>query len=74
VVVALLVVVATAVLIEDDGVAVGGSTGAASPTMILELHVPQVGTCHDPQCQVCLKFGHTANKCWHHFEEDYIPE
>jgi hypothetical protein len=23
---------------------------------------------------VCLKIGHTANKCWHHFEEDYVPE
>jgi hypothetical protein len=27
-----------------------------------------------PQCQVCLKFGHTANNCWHHFDEDYVPE
>jgi hypothetical protein len=27
-----------------------------------------------PQCQVCLKFGHTANNCWHHFEEDYVPK
>jgi hypothetical protein len=27
-----------------------------------------------PQCQVCLKFGHTANQCWHRFEEDYAPE
>jgi hypothetical protein len=23
---------------------------------------------------VCLKFGHTANKCWHCFEEDYVLE
>jgi hypothetical protein len=23
---------------------------------------------------VCLKFGHTANNCWHHFYEDYVPE
>jgi hypothetical protein len=27
-----------------------------------------------PQCQVCLEFGHTTNKCWHRFEEDYVPE
>jgi hypothetical protein len=32
------------------------------------------GNTSQPQCQVCLKFGHTANKCWHRFEEDYIPE
>jgi hypothetical protein len=24
-------------------------------------------------CQVCLKIGHTANKCWHRFE-DYVPD
>jgi hypothetical protein len=23
---------------------------------------------------VCLKFGHTANRCWHRFDEDYVPE
>jgi hypothetical protein len=27
-----------------------------------------------PQCQVCLKFGHTTNNCWHRFDEDYVPE
>jgi hypothetical protein len=27
-----------------------------------------------PQCQVCFKFGHTADKCWHRFEEDFVPE
>jgi hypothetical protein len=27
-----------------------------------------------PQCQVCLKFGHTANRCWHRFNEVYVPE
>jgi hypothetical protein len=32
------------------------------------------GNTSRPQCQVCLKFGHTANKCWHCFEEDYVPE
>jgi hypothetical protein len=25
-----------------------------------------------PQCQVCLKIGHTSNNCWHRYEEDYI--
>jgi hypothetical protein len=23
---------------------------------------------------VCLKTGHTADRCWHEFEEDYIPK
>jgi hypothetical protein len=27
-----------------------------------------------PQCQVCLKIRHTANNCWHQFEEDYVLE
>jgi histone deacetylase 1/2 len=27
-----------------------------------------------PTCQVRLKTGHTADKCWHMFEEDYVPE
>lgn len=27
-----------------------------------------------PQCQVCLKFGHTADKCWHRYEENYVPD
>jgi hypothetical protein len=27
-----------------------------------------------PQCQVCLKIGHTAATCWYRFDEDYVPE
>lgn len=27
-----------------------------------------------PICQVCLKNGHTADRCWHRFEEDFVPE
>jgi hypothetical protein len=27
-----------------------------------------------PVCQVCLKTGHTADRCWHRFEEDFVPE
>jgi hypothetical protein len=27
-----------------------------------------------PQCQVYLKYGHTANKCWYRYDEDYVPE
>jgi hypothetical protein len=27
-----------------------------------------------PLCQVCKKNGHTANRCWHRFDEDYVPE
>jgi hypothetical protein len=36
----------------------GGSNGASSP----------------PICQVCLKEGHTAHRCWHRYEEDYVPK
>jgi hypothetical protein len=31
------------------------------------------GSATRPQCQVCLKIGHTTNNCWHRFEEDYVP-
>ncbi|WVZ95274.1 hypothetical protein U9M48_041059 [Paspalum notatum var. saurae] len=27
-----------------------------------------------PICQVCKKTGHTADRCWHRFDEDYVPE
>jgi hypothetical protein len=27
-----------------------------------------------PQCQVCLKFCHAADRCWYRFKEDYVPE
>jgi hypothetical protein len=27
-----------------------------------------------PICQVCFKEGHTAARCWHHFDEDFVPE
>jgi hypothetical protein len=27
-----------------------------------------------PVCQVCFKEGHTADRCWHRFEEDFVPE
>jgi hypothetical protein len=26
------------------------------------------------QCQVCFKYGHTADKCWYMYEEDYVPD
>jgi hypothetical protein len=26
------------------------------------------------QCQVCFMFGPSADRCWHRFEEDYVPE
>jgi hypothetical protein len=26
------------------------------------------------QCQVCLKHGHIAERCWYRFDEDYVPE
>jgi histone deacetylase 1/2 len=32
------------------------------------------GSASRPQCQVCLETGHTAYRCWHRFEEDYVPE
>jgi histone deacetylase 1/2 len=27
-----------------------------------------------PVCQVCLKSGHTADRCWHRFEENFVPD
>jgi hypothetical protein len=27
-----------------------------------------------PQCHVCFKIGHTADKCCHRSEGDYVPE
>jgi hypothetical protein len=36
----------------------GGSNGASSR----------------PTCQVCLKEGHTTDRCWHRYEEDYVLE
>jgi hypothetical protein len=27
-----------------------------------------------PQCQVYLKYGYTAERCWYHYDEDYVPE
>jgi hypothetical protein len=27
-----------------------------------------------PICQVCKKRGHMADRCWHMFEEDYVPD
>jgi hypothetical protein len=27
-----------------------------------------------PQCQVCGKIGHTADRCWHRFDENFTPD
>jgi hypothetical protein len=27
-----------------------------------------------PKNQVCHKIGHTADRCWYRYEEDYVPE
>jgi histone deacetylase 1/2 len=27
-----------------------------------------------PLCQVCLKVGRTADRCWHRYDESYVPE
>jgi hypothetical protein len=27
-----------------------------------------------PLCQVCKKKGHMTDRCWHRFDEDYVPE
>ncbi|XP_021318431.1 uncharacterized protein LOC110436245 [Sorghum bicolor] len=27
-----------------------------------------------PLCQVCFKLGHTADRCWHRYDEDYVPD
>jgi len=26
------------------------------------------------RCQVWFKEGHSANQCWHRFDEDYVPD
>jgi hypothetical protein len=32
------------------------------------------GTTNKVICQVCFKGGHTADRCWHRFEEDSVPD
>jgi hypothetical protein len=27
-----------------------------------------------PQCQVCRRYGHTADMCWHRFDEYFVPD
>jgi hypothetical protein len=27
-----------------------------------------------PLCQICFKTGHRAARCWHRFDENYVPE
>jgi hypothetical protein len=27
-----------------------------------------------PLCQVCFNLGHTADRCWHRFDENYVPD
>lgn len=27
-----------------------------------------------PPCQVCFKVGHTADRCWHRFDENFVPD
>jgi hypothetical protein len=27
-----------------------------------------------PTCQVCFKEGHTVDRCWHRFEENFVPD
>ncbi|XP_073353683.1 uncharacterized protein [Aegilops tauschii subsp. strangulata] len=27
-----------------------------------------------PRCQLCQKSGHEVKDCWHHYDEDYVPE
>jgi hypothetical protein len=32
------------------------------------------GSTSRPRCQVCYKVGHTTERCWHRFEEDFAPK
>jgi hypothetical protein len=32
------------------------------------------GNSKRPQCHVCCKVGHTADKCWYRYDEDYVPD
>lgn len=27
-----------------------------------------------PQCQICSKVGHTADRCWNRYDEDFVVE
>jgi hypothetical protein len=27
-----------------------------------------------PTCQVCFKIGHTAERCWHRYDKNYVPD
>lgn len=27
-----------------------------------------------PRCQVCRKFGHTADRCWHRYDGNFVPD
>jgi hypothetical protein len=27
-----------------------------------------------PQCQVCLEYGHTTDKCWYRYDEEYVSD
>jgi histone deacetylase 1/2 len=47
-----------------------GGLGAGNPPR----RGGNTGSSLHPQLQVCLKTGHTADRCWHRFEEDYVPE
>jgi hypothetical protein len=37
-------------------------------------YINSSSTDKSPICQVCKKRGHIADRCWHHFEEDFVPE
>lgn len=32
------------------------------------------GKSSSPRCQVCKKEGHTTDRCWHRFDEDFMPD
>jgi hypothetical protein len=55
------------------GAAVVGAwrTGGSSYT---NTRTPRNSSSPWPQCQVCLKIGHTTKNSWHHFDKEYVPD
>ena len=52
----------------------GGGTGRGNNSC-RDNYSNKVGSSNShPLCQVCLKTGHTADRCCHRFDENYVPE
>jgi hypothetical protein len=50
-----------------------GAAGAVGTTTTTTTIVRRHHGDERPLCQVCFKLGHTADRCWHGFDENYVP-